>query len=163
MFETLELQYLNKLPEGQIGDFASPQAFHAVKVERLSGDKVKPFTKVRGKFVVPIFALVGNMPIQPCELTESTPPIVRPSNLTAQCFVEFAKFDQGVFQELWRLYLLARVQRQEGIFHAEVCPYTFTRSRQHFFRGIISHDIDCLLYTSPSPRDRTRSRMPSSA
>ena len=25
------------------------------------------------------------------------------------------------------------------------------------------HDITCLLYTSPSPRDRTRSRMPSSA
>ena len=25
------------------------------------------------------------------------------------------------------------------------------------------HDINCLLYTSPSPRDRTRSRMPSSA
>ena len=24
-------------------------------------------------------------------------------------------------------------------------------------------DITCLLYTSPSPRDRTRSRMPSSA
>ena len=24
-------------------------------------------------------------------------------------------------------------------------------------------DRDCLLYTSPSPRDRTRSRMPSSA
>ena len=24
-------------------------------------------------------------------------------------------------------------------------------------------DVDCLLYTSPSPRDRTRSRMPSSA
>ena len=28
---------------------------------------------------------------------------------------------------------------------------------------IIRHDITCLLYTSPSPRDRTRSRMPSSA
>src|SRR5664280_907267 len=27
----------------------------------------------------------------------------------------------------------------------------------------ISHDITCLLYTSPSPRDRTRYRMPSSA
>ena len=25
------------------------------------------------------------------------------------------------------------------------------------------HGYDCLLYTSPSPRDRTRSRMPSSA
>ena len=28
---------------------------------------------------------------------------------------------------------------------------------------MITHDRDCLLYTSPSPRDRTRSRMPSSA
>ena len=27
----------------------------------------------------------------------------------------------------------------------------------------IAWDISCLLYTSPSPRDRTRSRMPSSA
>ena len=26
-----------------------------------------------------------------------------------------------------------------------------------------NHIISCLLYTSPSPRDRTRSRMPSSA
>ena len=25
------------------------------------------------------------------------------------------------------------------------------------------HSIDCLLYTSPSPRDRQKSRMPSSA
>ena len=27
----------------------------------------------------------------------------------------------------------------------------------------LNHDNICLLYTSPSPRDRTRSRMPSSA
>ena len=27
----------------------------------------------------------------------------------------------------------------------------------------LEHRVDCLLYTSPSPRDRTRSRMPSSA
>ena len=27
----------------------------------------------------------------------------------------------------------------------------------------LAKDIACLLYTSPSPRDRTRSRMPSSA
>ena len=30
-------------------------------------------------------------------------------------------------------------------------------------KRIIVMDISCLLYTSPSPRDRTRSRMPSSA
>ena len=29
--------------------------------------------------------------------------------------------------------------------------------------GSFEHCRDCLLYTSPSPRDRTRSRMPSSA
>ena len=29
--------------------------------------------------------------------------------------------------------------------------------------GSLSLDLACLLYTSPSPRDRTRSRMPSSA
>ena len=29
--------------------------------------------------------------------------------------------------------------------------------------GTYRWDINCLLYTSPSPRDRTRSRMPSSA
>ena len=28
---------------------------------------------------------------------------------------------------------------------------------------LLVNNLDCLLYTSPSPRDRTRSRMPSSA
>jgi hypothetical protein len=31
------------------------------------------------------------------------------------------------------------------------------------FRKEVEKHLDCLLYTSPSPRDRTRSRMPSSA
>ena len=29
--------------------------------------------------------------------------------------------------------------------------------------GLVSNVFDCLLYTSPSPRDRQKSRMPSSA
>ncbi len=33
----------------------------------------------------------------------------------------------------------------------------------HMIKQLISDQKDCLLYTSPSPRDRTRSRMPSSA
>ena len=32
-----------------------------------------------------------------------------------------------------------------------------------FVFACVGNDNDCLLYTSPSPRDRTRSRMPSSA
>ena len=35
--------------------------------------------------------------------------------------------------------------------------------RQAAVTGLTDHGYGCLLYTSPSPRDRTRSRMPSSA
>ena len=33
----------------------------------------------------------------------------------------------------------------------------------NFFKILFTSGYHCLLYTSPSPRDRTRSRMPSSA
>ena len=40
----------------------------------------------------------------------------------------------------------------------------FTLLQQRYRQaGLATDDQDCLLYTSPSPRDRTRSRMPSSA
>ena len=40
----------------------------------------------------------------------------------------------------------------------------FTRNiRSHVEAGFKCHSIDCLLYTSPSPRDKRQSRMPSSA
>ena len=42
MFETLILQYLNKLPKGKVGDFPSPETFHTSKVEFLSRNRVKP-------------------------------------------------------------------------------------------------------------------------
>eukprot|EP00656_Telonema_subtile_P054172 TRINITY_DN8023_c0_g1_i2.p2 TRINITY_DN8023_c0_g1~~TRINITY_DN8023_c0_g1_i2.p2 ORF type:complete len:112 (-),score=23.89 TRINITY_DN8023_c0_g1_i2:40-375(-) len=38
------------------------------------------------------------------------------------------------------------------------CPGSFASAR-----SVIDSTYPCLLYTSPSPRDRTRSRMPSSA
>ena len=41
---------------------------------------------------------------------------------------------------------------EKGLQHAAV-----------FLRSQLSQRLSCLLYTSPSPRDRTRSRMPSSA
>ena len=36
-------------------------------------------------------------------------------------------------------------------------------SAEHLKKMALELAYDCLLYTSPSPRDRTRSRMPSSA
>ena len=56
-------------------------------------------------------------------------------------------------------------------------PFSYARSREIHMAGILGHRIaddysgadafdedgGCLLYTSPSPRDMRRSRMPSSA
>ena len=45
---------------------------------------------------------------------------------------------------------------EEGRLNDLYCIY------EEFYEWI-EQSTDCLLYTSPSPRDRTRSRMPSSA
>ena len=141
MFQTLVCQYLNKRSESKIGDFASPEAFHAVKVQRLGRNKGKPSAEVRGKFEMPISALVGDMPIKSRELTDSTPPIARPFHFTRSAFGEFAEFSQGLFQKLRVLDFFASVECQIGI-HTEVCAYAFTCSGQHFFRRVICHDIE---------------------
>ena len=39
----------------------------------------------------------------------------------------------------------------------------FSTPKNDSIFSIATYNIGCLLYTSPSPRDRTRSRMPSSA
>ena len=44
----------------------------------------------------------------------------------------------------------------------EVLAHVSGKMRMHFIK-MLPGDKVCLLYTSPSPRDRTRSRMPSSA
>ena len=46
--------------------------------------------------------------------------------------------------------------------HSEL-HLTFGEALRYVFSRIQSNPNACLLYTSPSPRDRTRSRMPSSA
>ena len=140
MLETLQRQYLNKLTEGKIGDFAAPEAFHTRKVQRLGGEGIKPSTKVRGKFPMPIFALVRNMPIQPHELTDSTPIVMRTFHFSANCLVETTKFGQRAFQKLWRLYLFSRVKRQIGV-HTEIYPYALTCSRIRFGCRVVCNDI----------------------
>ena len=53
-----------------------------------------------------------------------------------------------------RQWLEDELLRLAGIFALDVSAYAVMSNHYH---------IICLLYTSPSPRDRTRSRMPSSA
>ena len=40
---------------------------------------------------------------------------------------------------------------------------TLSLAQGNVYAAVGLHPTSCLLYTSPSPRDRTRSRMPSSA
>ena len=53
------------------------------------------------------------------------------------------------------LFLLLTVSCLDSSFNKELDEWKIKRYNALF--------ADCLLYTSPSPRDRTRSRMPSSA
>ena len=48
----------------------------------------------------------------------------------------------------------------EGVENQPVVNPYFVRKKK---RALTTEEYVCLLYTSPSPRDRTRSRMPSSA
>ncbi len=141
MFQTLELQNLNKLVKGEVRHFSSPQAFHTVKVERLGSDKVKLSAQVSCEFPMPIAPLVSNFAVKPRKIVNGTPPVARPFGFSTDGFVAFSELVQGAFKELWRLYFLTGVEREKSVFHTEVCTYTFTRSRQDFFTGIIGHDI----------------------
>ena len=107
MFETLELQYLHKLPEGEVRDFTTPKPFHTVKIQGLS-NQIKLPTEVCSKFPLPIFALIANFTVEPSQFSDSTPPVVRPFDFPRYRFIEFAKFGQGVFQKLRVLYFLTR-------------------------------------------------------
>ena len=59
---------------------------------------------------------------------------------------------------------IAEVQRQQENILAELKRIEVKENPKYSnWRRDLNEAITCLLYTSPSPRDRTRSRMPSSA
>ena len=62
---------------------------------------------------------------------------------------EYDNWQQASSWPSWFAYILLE--------HKRTGPYTFHCEQKY------KHNMDCLLYTSPSPRDATLSRMPSSA
>ena len=56
-----------------------------------------------------------------------------------------------------------REARQNKIYMAKVVSVEPLKISNNYFGILDKSQVSCLLYTSPSPRDRTRSRMPSSA
>ena len=68
--------------------------------------------------------------------------------------------DKGFNQELG--FVIADWQDGSAELQQQLSPQLLNRS-DILHGGVVSTLIDCLLYTSPSPRDATLSRMPSSA
>ena len=88
------------------------------------------------------------------------------NNVLARGVIEFIAVILGITVSFWcdglsedsqneneRVKVLTSLKMEIG----EIKNYCDERKRTW------NKDISCLLYTSPSPRDRTRSRMPSSA
>ena len=73
MLLTLILQYPNKLIEGKVGNLTPPQAFHAVKVQRFNGNRIKLLAKFAGELPVKVFTLIADFPIKACYLSNTLP------------------------------------------------------------------------------------------
>ena len=98
MFDTLILQYLNELVERKVGDFTSPQAFHAIKVQGFNGNRIKLLTKFACQLPMKVFALVADFPIEPCELFHTPPPTVRTFLFTRKFFLRPRSFFKDCFK-----------------------------------------------------------------
>ena len=137
MFDTFILQQRNQLPEREVGDLSSPQAFHAVYVQLFKSKCIKTSTKVGSKFPVPVKALSCDFAIQYRQFPDRTPPIIRTFFLTRKVLIEHAELFQGLLKKLWTLYLFACGKCQICVFHTEVCPNALTCRWQRFGRSIV--------------------------
>ena len=141
MFLALIRENLNKLGESKVRDLTSPVAFHRVKVECFSSNRVKPSAKVCRELPVPIQPLTTDFLIQSCQLTHSTPSVAGAFLLATDTFIEGSQCAQRFFEHLWDVYLFTGAKCQKSVLHTEICAYTFTRSGQRFGRSIVSDDI----------------------
>ena len=75
-------------------------------------------------------------------------------------------FRRPMQKELACLATFYKIRRQKDSFvrtHGPTDAFSFFTSNTHTSIYVIEDKKACLLYTSPSPRDRQKSRMPSSA
>jgi len=96
---------------------------------------------------------------------------VRDIAATAGCNIAAVNYyfsgKDKLYTEVWRRELVqmrdARLQALEQVMSESGGKPPLEDLLRSFANAFVGPFRDCLLYTSPSPRDRTRSRMPSSA
>ena len=72
------------------------------------------------------------------------------------CGNEIMDIELDSFNNLW-------IATANGLSMLDLTTYEFSNYHADSSSLLSDYILNCLLYTSPSPRDRTRSRMPSSA
>eukprot|EP00656_Telonema_subtile_P025103 TRINITY_DN27222_c0_g1_i2.p1 TRINITY_DN27222_c0_g1~~TRINITY_DN27222_c0_g1_i2.p1 ORF type:complete len:112 (-),score=36.18 TRINITY_DN27222_c0_g1_i2:15-350(-) len=96
-------------------------------------------------------------PAEP-EVLDLTPEMEAEKLAQAKAHVKAKEFDAGI--DMYAQVLRFRVTKL-GELAPETAPLYYDYGDALLRKA--ESCMDCLLYTSPSPRDRTRSRMPSSA
>ena len=77
--------------------------------------------------------------------------------------------DLWITDSFWQETLISWVenggppQLTNNAYHGQYFGFNHSRETKEIISGLVMVPYVCLLYTSPSPRDRQRSRMPSSA
>ena len=148
MFDTLKLQYLNKLIEGEVGYFPAPQFLHACYIQCFKRKRIKASTEIGSEFPVPVKALSTDLPIQYRQFPDSTPPVARPFFLARKTFIQYAEVFQGLLEKLWTLYLFTCGKCQIRVFHTEVYPNALTCRRQRVGRSIVYCNTNPIVATS---------------
>ena len=120
----------------------------------------------RGKRVLDVFCYVGSWSITAAVAGADSVVAIDSSDAAITGLRDNAELN-GVADKIRPIVAdaieaLKALQRDGEMFDVVILdPPAFIKRKKDYDKGV--QHYDCLLYTSPSPRDRTRSRMPSSA
>ena len=116
----------HEVTEGEIGDLASPKAFHAVKVQVLKEREVKLADDFQSKFPMVILALTGNFAMRSGMMFTRTFAIVATAHLSRQLTIGTLYRFGRLFIELRRL-VFRGIRTDEKVLDTEVKPCSITR------------------------------------
>jgi len=108
------MQDLHKRPKAQIGNFAAPQGFHALKVQCYQGDVDVRSTECRGQIPVEGMAEMSDPFVHTGKVLLGTAAVVRALALVRQRSIGVRNTTQRLFERLWRMVLRPITPREIG-------------------------------------------------
>jgi len=119
------MQGLHEAAKAQIRDFAAPQGFHSLKIERFQGDVVVLLAQIAGQLPLKGLAHRGDTTMHSRQMLGGFPPVLRAFHLARQGSVRLANAPQLLFERLGRLVfrpiVASQIRRQPKV---EACAFT---------------------------------------